>query len=167
MEIDRLRNKRPISRIVLNPGGKETLSKSPISDVLIAAFPSGTAICSMVCIPGSGKSSLIHARAREPMFDIYILPAIIANLRRHAQRPHLPHPRALHRTPGGHKNKNKDKDEDGTGPMAVPNSSLGRRSRDANLSDVTMLTLSGLPSLPPRGVSSSQPRITSIASIPR
>ncbi|KZP10142.1 hypothetical protein FIBSPDRAFT_963327 [Athelia psychrophila] len=57
------------------------------------------------------------------MFDIYILPAIIANLRRHAQRPHLPHPRALHRTPGGHKNKNKDKDEDATGPMAGPNSS--------------------------------------------
>ncbi|KZP06052.1 hypothetical protein FIBSPDRAFT_966776 [Athelia psychrophila] len=47
-------------------------------------------------VPGSGKSSLIHARACEPMFDIYSLPAIIVNLQRHAHCPRLPPPRALH-----------------------------------------------------------------------
>ncbi|KZP27467.1 hypothetical protein FIBSPDRAFT_948400 [Athelia psychrophila] len=94
MEIDPLRYKRPILSIVLNPGGKEMLSND-------------TEWCADRGIPfrrgylfhgvtGSGKFSLIHTRACEPMFDIYSLPAIIVNLQRHAHCPRLPPPRALH-----------------------------------------------------------------------
>lgn len=45
-------------------------------------------------------------------------------------------------TPGG--DKDRDRDDDAMGPMAPPSSSWSHRSREENLGDMAMLSLSGL-----------------------
>ncbi|KZP31053.1 P-loop containing nucleoside triphosphate hydrolase protein [Athelia psychrophila] len=115
-------------------------------------------------VPGSGKSSLIHAIAGELMLDIYTLslssswisdgtlttlmsrvPARCIVLLEDLDAAFT---RSVTRdsdstgTPGG--DKNKDRHEEGMDPMAPPSSSRSRRNREVNLSDVNTLSLSGL-----------------------
>ncbi|KZP18304.1 hypothetical protein FIBSPDRAFT_893640 [Athelia psychrophila] len=132
MEMDRLRHKHPISSIVLNLGAKEMLLNDTKCADRGIPFRHGYLLHG---VSGFSKSSLIHARAREPMLDIYtdLDGTFTWSVTRSLDSTG---------TPG---DKDKDRDEpDGTGLMTLPNSSLGRRSRDVNLSDVIMLSLSGL-----------------------
>ncbi|KZP04527.1 P-loop containing nucleoside triphosphate hydrolase protein [Athelia psychrophila] len=115
-------------------------------------------------VPGSGKSSLIHAIAGEFMLDIYTLslssswisdgtlttlmsrvPArcivLLGDLDA-AFTQSVTRDSDSTDTPGG--DKNKDRHEEGMDPMAPPSSSRSRRNREVNLSDVNTLSLSGL-----------------------
>ncbi|KZP19895.1 P-loop containing nucleoside triphosphate hydrolase protein [Athelia psychrophila] len=163
------RHKRPISSIVLNPGVKEMLLNDT-KDFLKSEkwyvdrgipFRRGYLLHGE---PGSGKSSLIHAIASKLKLGICTLPlssSWISDGTLTTLMSHVParcivlledldaaFTRSVTRdsdstgTPGG--DKNKDRDEDAMGPMAPPSSSRSRRNRDAGLSDVNTLSLSGL-----------------------
>ncbi|KZP26468.1 P-loop containing nucleoside triphosphate hydrolase protein [Athelia psychrophila] len=163
------RHKRPISSIVLNPGVKEMLLNDTKDFLKSEKWYADRGIpfrrgYLLHGVPGSGKSSLIHAIAGELMLDIYTLslssswisdgtlttlmsrvPARCIVLLEDLDAAFT---RSVTRdsdstgTPGG--DKSKDRDDEGMGPMAPPSSSRSRRSREANLSDVNTLSLSGL-----------------------
>ncbi|KAH9990827.1 hypothetical protein BJV77DRAFT_1060871 [Russula vinacea] len=134
------RHKRPLSSIVLNPGVKEMLV-SDAKDFLKSEkwyadrgipFRRGYLLYG---VPGSGKSSLIHALAGELMLDIYVdLDAAFT--------------RSVSRSKDKDKDKEKKKSDsksDNEDESSSGSSSRSRRNRNKeNLSDVNTLTLSGL-----------------------
>ncbi|KZP19917.1 hypothetical protein FIBSPDRAFT_1023946 [Athelia psychrophila] len=156
------RHKRPLSSIVLNPGVKEMLLNDTKDFLKSEKWYADRGIpfrrgYLLHVLP-------IHAIAGELMLDIYtlsllsswisdgILTILMSRVPARCivllEDLDAAFTRSVTRdsdstgTPSG--GKNKDRDEESIGPMAPPSSSRSRRSREANLSDVNTLALSGL-----------------------
>ncbi|KAF8487052.1 P-loop containing nucleoside triphosphate hydrolase protein [Russula ochroleuca] len=163
------RHKRPLSSIVLNPGVKEMLV-SDAKDFLKSEkwyadrgipFRRGYLLYG---VPGSGKSSLIHALAGELMLDIYVVSlssSWINDSTLTTLMGRVPSrcivlledlDAAFTRSVSRSKDKDKDKERkksdsksDNEDESSSGSSSRSRRNRNKeNLSDVNTLTLSGL-----------------------
>ncbi|KAI0270734.1 P-loop containing nucleoside triphosphate hydrolase protein [Gloeopeniophorella convolvens] len=163
------RHKRPLSSIVLNPGVKEMLI-SDAKDFLKSEkwyadrgipFRRGYLLYG---VPGSGKSSLIHAIAGELLLDIYVVSlssSWINDSTLTTLMGRVPSrcivlledlDAAFTRSVSRAKEKEKDKDKkksesksDNEDEVTTTSTSRSRRNRNKeNLSDVNTLTLSGL-----------------------
>ncbi|KAF8494988.1 P-loop containing nucleoside triphosphate hydrolase protein [Russula emetica] len=164
------RHKRPLSSIVLNPGVKEMLVADAKDFLKSEKWYADRGIpfrrgYLLYGVPGSGKSSLIHALAGELMLDIYVVSlssswindsTLTTLMGRVPSRCIVlledldaAFTRSVTRAKDKEKDKDKKKsdsksdneDESSTGSS----SSRSRRSRNKeNLSDVNTLTLSGL-----------------------
>ncbi|TFY77779.1 hypothetical protein EWM64_g6233, partial [Hericium alpestre] len=162
------RHKRPMSSIVLNPGVKEMLL-SDTKDFLKSEkwyadrgipFRRGYLLYG---VPGSGKSSLIHAIAGELVLDIYVVSlssswindsTLTTLMGRVPSRCIVlledldaAFTRSLTRTDKNKDKKdsdNKNSDSEDTGETTTPSHGRRRRVHKEQLSDVNTLSLSGL-----------------------
>ncbi|ESK91490.1 mitochondrial chaperone bcs1 [Moniliophthora roreri MCA 2997] len=165
------RHKRPMNSIVLNPGVKEMLL-ADTKDFLASEkwyadrgipFRRGYLLHG---VPGSGKSSLIHAIAGELMLDIYVVslssswvsdstlttlmgrvPArcivLLEDLDAAFTRSVSRDDSDKDKDKDG-KDKGKDGNNDGNSNSTSSSSSSRRRRRDDQMSDINTLSLSGL-----------------------
>lgn len=162
------RHKRPLSSIVLNPGVKEMLVADAKDFLKSEKWYADRGIpfrrgYLLYGVPGSGKSSLIHALAGELMLDIYVVSlssSWINDSTLTTLMGRVPSrcivlledlDAAFTRSVTRSKDKDKDKDKKKSDSKSdneeetTTSSSRSRRSRNKeNLSDVNTLTLSGL-----------------------
>lgn len=161
------RHKRPLSSIVLNPGVKEMLVADAKDFLKSEKWYADRGIpfrrgYLLYGVPGSGKSSLIHALAGELMLDIYVVSlssSWINDSTLTTLMGRVPSrcivlledlDAAFTRSVTRSKEKDKDKKKsdsksDNEEETTTSSSSRSRRSRNKeNLSDVNTLTLSGL-----------------------
>ncbi|KAI0255479.1 hypothetical protein BJV78DRAFT_1273466 [Lactifluus subvellereus] len=163
------RHKRPLGSIVLNPGVKEMLVADAKDFLKSEKWYADRGIpfrrgYLLYGVPGSGKSSLIHALAGELMLDIYVVSlssSWINDSTLTTLMGRVPSrcivlledlDAAFTRSVSRAKDKEKDKDKkksdsksDNEDESTSSSSSRSRRHRNKeNLSDVNTLTLSGL-----------------------
>ncbi|KAI0297937.1 hypothetical protein BC826DRAFT_1090769 [Russula brevipes] len=163
------RHKRPLSSIVLNRGVKEMLVADAKDFLKSEKWYADRGIpfrrgYLLYGVPGSGKSSLIHALAGELMLDIYVVSlssSWINDSTLTTLMGRVPSrcivlledlDAAFTRSVSRAKDKDKEKDKkksdsksDNEDESTTTSSSRSRRSRNKeNLSDVNTLTLSGL-----------------------
>ncbi|KAI9459906.1 P-loop containing nucleoside triphosphate hydrolase protein [Lactarius psammicola] len=163
------RHKRPLSSIVLNPGVKEMLVADAKDFLKSEKWYADRGIpfrrgYLLYGVPGSGKSSLIHALAGELMLDIYVVSlssSWINDSTLTTLMGRVPSrcivlledlDAAFTRSVSRSKDKEKDKDKkksdsksDNEEESTSSSSGRSRRNRNKeNLSDVNTLTLSGL-----------------------
>jgi chaperone BCS1 len=163
------RHKRPLSSIVLNPGVKEMLVADAKDFLKSEKWYADRGIpfrrgYLLYGVPGSGKSSLIHALAGELMLDIYVVSlssSWINDSTLTTLMGRVPSrcivlledlDAAFTRSVTRSKDKDKEKDKkksdsksDNEEESTSSSSSRSRRNRNKeNLSDVNTLTLSGL-----------------------
>ncbi|KAI9508031.1 hypothetical protein F5148DRAFT_1284490 [Russula earlei] len=163
------RHKRPLSSIVLNPGVKEMLVADAKDFLKSEKWYADRGIpfrrgYLLYGVPGSGKSSLIHALAGELMLDIYVVSlssswindsTLTTLMGRVPSRCIVlledldaAFTRSVSRAKDKEKEKDKKKSEsksDNEDESSTSSSSRSRRNRNKeSLSDVNTLTLSGL-----------------------